>query len=71
MTIIVYGTPTCSQCKMFKEKLKENDIDFNSSDDLETLLDLSEKTRIMSAPIVKIEDEFFDIMGAFKKIGLC
>ena len=56
---------------MFKQKLEDNNIDFNSSDDLETLLDLSEKTGIMSAPIVRIEDEYFDIMGAFKKIGLC
>lgn len=71
MTIIVYGTKTCSQCKMFKNKLEENNIDFNSTDDLKTLLELSERTGIMSAPIVKIEDEYFDTMGAFKKIGLC
>jgi glutaredoxin len=70
MEITVYGTPTCNQCKMLKRKLEEKNIEFFYLDDIETTMNVSEKTGILSAPIVEIDGLCYNLQDAAKKINL-
>lgn len=70
MAIIVYGTKTCSQCKMLKRKLEEKNIEFFYIEDEDTIMKLAGKTGIMTAPIVEIDGLCFDLKEAVRKIGL-
>jgi glutaredoxin len=70
MEITIYGLEHCSQCKMLKRKLEEKNIEFFYIEDEETIMKIAEKTGIMSAPIVEIDGQCFDLKDAAKRIGL-
>jgi glutaredoxin 3 len=60
MSVIVYSTPTCPYCKMAKEFLKENKIDFENIDvstDTENAQEMIRKSGQMGVPVLDIDGE--------------
>ncbi len=57
---LLFGTKTCPNCKIAKEKLNEKHLVYEYID-AEDMPDLTQKYEIMSAPtLVKLNDEGFD-----------
>lgn len=67
--ITVYGTPTCCNCKSFKRMLEEKKYEFKYCDDMDVLMEVSSKTNILIAPIVKINEEYMNCEDAKKLIS--
>ena len=57
---LLFGTKTCPNCKIAKEKLKEKNLVYEYVD-AEEMMDLTQKYDIMSAPtLIRINDEGYD-----------
>jgi glutaredoxin len=66
--IVVFSTPGCKNCKALKTILnmigKRFEVrDMASSDAIAELL--SEGVMVMSAPVLKIDDKYFDLQDIF------
>lgn len=62
--IIIYTTKNCPDCKVLKELLKENNIEFEEKDleNKNNMADLvMENIATQSAPIIKIGNLFFEL----------
>lgn len=70
MDITVYSMPHCNQCKMLKRKLDEREINFLDVEDENKVVELGQQYNIMSAPVVEIDGEFFNMQQAGRKLGL-
>ena len=68
--MIVYSLPNCSQCKALKRKLESANINYEEVIDEELLLNLSKETGIMTAPIVEVDEEYFDYYQTLQKYGI-
>jgi len=72
----IYSTPTCPYCKMTKQFLKENKIEFtdiNVADDEAAAKEMVEKSGQMGVPVLDIEGEMivgFDKVKIKKALGL-
>ncbi|MBD3313242.1 NrdH-redoxin [Candidatus Woesearchaeota archaeon] len=56
--VLVYSTPTCPFCKMAKEFLKENNIEFedkNVADDEDAKNEMMDKSGQMGVPVLDIK----------------
>ena len=64
--IKVYSTPTCTKCKILKEKLQSKNIEYEEINLFQhkDLIDKFSKKGIMSVPIVEIDDEIMDFKQA-------
>lgn len=74
--IKIYSTPTCPYCKMAKQFLKENNIEFtdiNVANDQQAAQEMVSKSGQMGVPVIDIDGQLivgFD-KGAIKKaLGL-
>ena len=57
---LLFGTKTCPNCEIAKQKLKEKNVVYEFID-AEEMVDLTEKYEIMSAPtLIKINDDGYD-----------
>lgn len=56
LKITIYSTPTCSKCRMIKDYLTSQEIEFTDLDAVEHYEDVKD-TWFMSAPIIKVEEE--------------
>lgn len=68
--MIVYSLPHCAQCKALKRKLESANIDYEEVINEELIMDLSKETGIMTAPIVEVDEEYFDYYQITKKYGI-
>lgn len=68
MNIIIYGTKTCNVCKMVKNRLEENKIDFSYIDDDEVTMTYAAKAGISTVPIIEIDGTIYSTQDALKKI---
>ena len=74
--VTVYSTPTCPYCRMAKEYLGENKIEFNNIDvsmDSKAAQDMIEKSGQMGVPVIVIGDELivgFDRAKIASALGL-
>lgn len=72
----IYSTPTCPYCKMTKQFLKENNIQFtdiNVADDQASAKEMVDKSGQMGVPVLDIEGEIivgFDKVKIQKVLGL-
>ena len=60
MSVKVYSTPTCPYCKMAKDFLKENNIQFEDIDvssDLEAAREIIDKSGQMGVPVIEIDGQ--------------
>lgn len=58
--VVIYSTPTCHFCKMTKEFLKENNIeytDYNVAEDKDKRQEMIEKSGQMGVPVVFVDDD--------------
>ena len=58
--VIIYSTPTCSYCKMIKEYLRENKIeykDYNVASDGEKAQEMMDKSGQMGVPVIIIKKD--------------
>ncbi|MCM8806342.1 MAG: glutathione S-transferase N-terminal domain-containing protein [Candidatus Omnitrophica bacterium] len=65
--VIIYSTKTCPYCRLVKEFLRQNNIDFIDYDvgeDREKLEEMIKKTGQMGVPVIDIEG---DIIIGFDK----
>jgi len=68
MKVVVYGLPGCSKCEELKSALKAKKISFVEVDmismDAQTEL-LSNGVYAMSAPVLNVEDTWYDTASLF------
>lgn len=57
--VILYSTH-CPRCNVLKEKLEDKDIEFTEVNDVDEML----KLNIMSAPMLKVNDDLLDFKRA-------
>lgn len=62
MKVILYST-NCPKCKQLERKLNTLGVKYEICYDLQPLIDAGFK----SAPILKVEDKFFEFASAWKK----
>lgn len=58
--VIVYSTSTCPYCRMVKEFLSENNVEFTDYDvgeDREKLEEMVKKSNQMGVPVIDIDGE--------------
>lgn len=59
-SVTIYSTPTCPYCKMAKEYMKENGVDFKEVDvaaDEKSAEEMIEKSGQMGVPVIDIGGE--------------
>lgn len=65
MKITVYGVG-CPQCNVLEAKLKQKGISFTSIQDEDTIEEVAASHKIMSMPILQVDDEFMAFPKALK-----
>lgn len=68
--VVVFGTPHCGACMMFKQKLERAKAEFSYTTDAEQLAIAVEASGLMQAPIVKIGDSYFNATEAAKYLKI-
>jgi glutaredoxin len=71
--IIVYTLPICPNCDVFKSTLTNNDVKYITKDleDDETRMELlMDCVTLVEAPIIKIDNQYFDPSSAYKELGI-
>jgi len=66
--IILYSTH-CPKCRIVEMKLAQKKIDFEIIDDQETLVEVGKAHGIMSAPILKVDEQYLNFNDAVKFIN--
>lgn len=59
--IKVYGKENCSKCNSLKNILENKNLDFEYFDDIKTLMIVASKARIMSAPVIEYNNNFYSM----------
>lgn len=62
--ILVYSSPSCGRCNVLKHKLKERNIDFKETNDIDVLIELG----YTQLPVVNIDGSFFEFKEALEII---
>lgn len=68
--VAVYGLPHCNMCKMIKSKLEAKGIAFTYTDDESETMKVSAECGLTSAPIIKINGNYYTAIDAAKQLGL-
>lgn len=63
--MIVLFSTGCPKCRVLEQKLNQKNIDFTISDDIDEVIEKG----FMSAPILKIDDEYLDFGNAVKWVN--
>lgn len=61
--IIIYTSPTCGKCKALKSVLKEKNISFVESEDMNFLM---EHTNIRELPVMEMDGKYIKFAEALK-----
>lgn len=62
--VTLYSTG-CPRCKILEQKLQQKNIDFNIESDMQTIIDMG----FRAAPILKVDENFYDFGGAIKWVN--
>ena len=65
MDATLYST-NCPKCKVLETKLTQMGIKFDTVTDNEEVAEVGKSNGILSAPILKVEDKYFDFSNAIK-----
>ena len=57
--IKVFGKEGCSKCESLKRTLDNKGIEYEDIQDLKTLMTVASKNRIMSAPVIEKDGEYY------------
>ena len=55
----------CPKCRVLEQKLNQKNINFDINNDMQEIIDKG----FMSAPVLKIDDEYLDFTSAVKWIN--
>jgi len=66
--VVLYST-NCPKCKILELKLKQANIDFELITDIDTVVKVGETNNIISAPILKVDDNYYDFGTAVKLVN--
>ena len=66
--VVLYST-NCPKCKVMELKLKQKNIDFRVETDPEIVVAKGKEVGIMSAPILNINDNYFDFANGVKELN--
>lgn len=66
--ITLYSTH-CPKCKIIEMKLAQKKVDFEMVDDTDAVVEVGRANHILSAPILKVDEKFYDFSGAVKFIN--
>ena len=58
--ITIYTVPNCPKCKMLKDKMTKKNIEFVEETNLDEVIQRGFK----SAPVLRVDDTFFDFAPA-------
>ena len=70
MEITVYSSKTCSQCKMFKNRLDQKNIPYFDIQDEEKAMKIAESVGLYVLPLIEIDGTIHTLQSAAKVIGL-
>ncbi len=59
--IKIYGKQNCGNCTSLKNILTSRNIEFEYIEDLKTLMIVASKARIMSAPVIENNGNFYSM----------
>lgn len=69
MSIIIYGKDNCDNCNRIKNILNSKNISFEYINDLKTLMITASKARIMSAPVIEYNNNFYSFNSFLEVIA--
>ena len=67
--MVTLYTTHCPMCNVLEKKLKEAKIEFDTVDDKDTVVKIGKENRIMSAPILKVDDNVMNFTDAVKWVN--
>jgi len=70
MEIKVYGSQSCGMCKMLLAKLNSKQIAYSYTMDELEVFNASKESGLLSLPIAKIDDKYYDLITTAKVLGL-
>ncbi len=59
----------CPKCKVVEIKLKQKKVDFEVENNPDKVIEKGYELNIQSAPILQVDDEYFDFAKAVKYIN--
>ena len=62
--MITLFSTECPKCKILEQKLNQTNLNYTISDDIQEVINAG----FMAAPVLKINDEYYDFGSAIKKI---
>lgn len=68
MKVVLYSTH-CGKCKALEMKLKQKGINFDIVEDTDKVVEKGREVGINSAPILCIDDKYFDFVQGIKEVN--
>lgn len=65
--VTLYST-NCAKCKVIETKLNQLHLDFKTVTDQDTVIKVGKECGITTAPILKVDDTYYDFTQAIKFI---
>lgn len=66
---IVLYTVNCPKCKVLELKLRQKNVDFETVDDADEVVEVGRRQGITSAPILQIDSDYLDFSQAIKYVN--
>lgn len=57
-------TTNCPKCKVLEKKLDELHVAYEKVSDIDEILNVSKQQKIMSAPILQVDDDYYKFADA-------
>lgn len=67
--MVTLYTTHCPMCGVLEKKLKASNIEFDTVDDIDTVVNIGKENGIMSAPILKVDDKVMGFAEAVKWVN--
>ena len=62
--VIIYTTPTCSRCRVLKKKMRDKNIEFTESQDMDKIMEMG----YLAVPILEVDDKCLEMKNALSWI---
>lgn len=62
--MITLFSTECPKCRILEQKLNQSNINYTISDDIQEVIDAG----FMAAPVLKIDDKYYDFGSAIKLV---
>lgn len=67
--MVTLYTTHCPMCGVLEKKLRGAKIEFDTVDDKDTVVNIGRENKIMSAPILKVDDKVMNFTDAVKWVN--